>query len=148
DNVVLDGLDLEVPAGQFVALLGHSGCGKSTLLRIIAGLDAEADGDVDKPRYAVVFQEPRLLPCERVLPTVTLGLNTEDRMPRARAVLGEVGLASHEKAWPYTLSGVEAQRVALARALVRDPELLLLDEPFGALDALTRIKMQLLLIDM
>ena len=148
NNVVLDGLDLEVPAGQFVALLGHSGCGKSTLLRIIAGLDRDAEGDVEKPRCAVVFQEPRLLPWKRVLPNVTLGLTADDRVPRARAALADVGLASHEKAWPYTLSGGEAQRVALARALVRDPELLLLDEPFGALDALTRIKMQLLLIDM
>ena len=148
DNVVLDGLDLEVPAGQFVALLGHSGCGKSTLLRIVAGLDRDAEGDVDASRCAVVFQEPRLLPWKRVLPNVTLGLTTDDRVARARAVLAEVGLASHETAWPYTLSGGEAQRVALARALVRDPELLLLDEPFGALDALTRIKMQLLLIDM
>jgi sulfonate transport system ATP-binding protein len=147
-NVVLNGLDLEVPKGQFVALLGHSGCGKSTLLRIIAGLDAEAVGDVDKPRCAVVFQEPRLLPWKRVLPNVTLGLRADERVARARAVLAEVGLSSHEKAWPYTLSGGEAQRVSLARALVRDPELLLLDEPFGALDALTRIKMQLLLTDM
>ena len=148
DNVVLDGLDLDVPAGQFVALLGHSGCGKSTLLRIIAGLDGDAEGEVDAPRCAVVFQEPRLLPWKRVLPNVMLGLAIEDRESRARAVLDDVGLTSHEKAWPYTLSGGEAQRVALARALVRDPELLLLDEPFGALDALTRIKMQLLLTDM
>jgi sulfonate transport system ATP-binding protein len=148
DNVVLDGLDLEVPAGQFVALLGHSGCGKSTLLRIIASLDNGAEGAVDAPPCAVVFQEPRLLPWKRVLPNVTLGLTADDRVPRARAVLADVGLTSHENAWPYTLSGGEAQRVALARALVRDPELLLLDEPFGALDALTRIKMQLLLTDM
>ena len=131
DNVVLDGLDLEVPKGQFVALLGHSGCGKSTLLRIIAGLDADADGEVDKPRCAVVFQEPRLLPWKRVLPNVTLGLNTDDRVAtRARAVLAEVGLASHEKAWPYTLSGgggatghraalVPRSRVAPARRAVR-----------------------------
>jgi sulfonate transport system ATP-binding protein len=148
DNVVLDGLDLEVPAGQFVALLGHSGCGKSTLLRIIAGLDREAEGDVDAPRCAVVFQEPRLMPWKRVLPNVTLGLTADNANARARAVLADVGLAAHEKAWPYTLSGGEAQRVSLARALVRNPKLLLLDEPFGALDALTRIKMQLLLVDM
>jgi sulfonate transport system ATP-binding protein len=148
DNVVLDCLDLEVPAGEFVALLGHSGCGKSTLLRIVAGLDREAGGDVDAPRCAVVFQEPRLMPWKRVLPNVTLGLTAENRVARARAALSDVGLTSHETAWPYTLSGGEAQRVALARALVRDPELLLLDEPFGALDALTRIKMQLLLTEM
>jgi sulfonate transport system ATP-binding protein len=148
DNTVLDGLDLDVSAGQFVALLGHSGCGKSTLLRIIAGLDRDAGGHVDAPRCAVVFQEPRLLPWKRVLSNVTLGLTAADPVARARAVLGEVGLATHEQAWPYTLSGGEAQRVALARALVRDPKLLLLDEPFGALDALTRIKMQLLLTDM
>ena len=80
DNVVLDGLDLEVTRGQFVALLGHSGCGKSTLLRIIAGLDREADGEVEAPRCAVVFQEPRLMPWKRVLPNVTLGLTAEDRV--------------------------------------------------------------------
>src|SRR5262245_40222047 len=84
DKVVLDGLDLEVPAGQFVAVLGQSGCGKSTLLRIIAGLDHDAEGDVDAPRCAVVFQEPRLLPWKRVLPNVTLGLTSENPVPHAR----------------------------------------------------------------
>ena len=148
DNVVLDGIDLHVPAGQFVALLGHSGCGKSTLLRIVAGLDRDATGEIVASRSAVVFQEPRLMPWKRVLPNVTLGLKGGDSLPRARAALADVGLTKQATAWPYTLSGGEAQRVALARALVRDPELLLLDEPFGALDALTRIKMQVLLIEM
>jgi sulfonate transport system ATP-binding protein len=148
DNLVLDGVDLQVPAGQFVALLGHSGCGKSTLLRIVAGLDHDATGEIVASRSAVVFQEPRLMPWKRVLPNVTLGLTGSDPVPRARAALADVGLTSHATAWPYTLSGGEAQRVALARALVREPELLLLDEPFGALDALTRIKMQVLLTEM
>jgi sulfonate transport system ATP-binding protein len=149
DLVVLDALDLDVPAGQFVALLGHSGCGKSTLLRIAAGLDPDVEGEVAVPsRRAVVFQDPSLVPWKRVLHNVTLGVRGGDVTGRARQVLAEVGLTSHERAWPLTLSGGEAQRVALARALIRDPELLLLDEPFGALDALTRIKMHTLLAAM
>lgn len=149
DRLVLDGLDLEVDAGQFVALLGHSGCGKSTLLRIAAGLDPQADGEVVVPtRRAVVFQEPSLVPWKRVLQNVTLGVRGADVAERGERVLAEVGLTSHARAWPLTLSGGEAQRVALARALIRDPELLLLDEPFGALDALTRIKMHELLVAM
>ena len=146
---MLDGLDLEVPAGQFVALLGHSGCGKSTLLRIIAGLDRDAEGDVDEAAVrGRVPGTPAPAVEARVAERDARAHCGRSCAPRPRAVLADVGLASHEKAWPYTLSGGEAQRVALARALVRDPELLLLDEPFGALDALTRIKMQLLLIDM
>jgi len=148
---VLRGLDLSIVPGEFVALLGRSGAGKSTLLRIFAGLDPEYGGDVLVPeRRAVVFQEPRLIPWQKVLANVMLGLRpgTDGRAGlRQRSVeaLGEVGLADHARAWPATLSGGEAQRVALARALVREPHLMLLDEPFGALDALTRTKMHTLL---
>ncbi len=146
DRVVLDGIDLRLHAGEFVAVLGRSGTGKSTLLRILAGLDPVFDGDVDVPeRRAVVFQEPRLLPWKRVVDNVRLGLDRPDAKAAADAALAEVGLDGHRRAWPKTLSGGEAQRVALARALVREPELVLLDEPFGALDALTRIKMHALL---
>ena len=148
---VLDGLTVTIGPGEFVALLGRSGTGKSTLLRILGGLDAEYSGDVLVPeRRAVVFQEPRLLPWERVLANVHLGLKSvpNDSVPISRLALSalrEVGLADHARAWPRTLSGGEAQRVALARALVREPELMLLDEPFGALDALTRARMHGLL---
>jgi sulfonate transport system ATP-binding protein len=151
---VLRGLDLSVGAGEFVALLGRSGTGKSTLLRILGGLDPDYDGDVLVPRRrAVVFQEPRLIPWQRVLPNVALGLRPGDRgrggiRQQTLDALAEVGLAGHAHAWPVTLSGGEAQRVALARALVREPQLMLLDEPFGALDALTRTRMHALLQDL
>lgn len=142
-RTVLDGVDLEIAPGEFVALLGASGSGKSTLLRAVAGLDREATGQIQVPhRRAIVFQEHRLLPWSRVWRNVTLGLTGRDLRARALIALAEVGLAGHADAWPRTLSGGESQRVALARALVRTPELLLLDEPFGALDALTRIKVQ------
>jgi sulfonate transport system ATP-binding protein len=146
-HAVLDGIVLEIGAGEFVALLGRSGSGKSTLLRILAALDQEASGYVRvPPRRSVVFQDARLLPWQRVLPNVVLGLERGSATPQHRLdAHGEVGLRDHARAWPRTLSGGEAQRVALARALVRDPHLLLLDEPFGALDALTRIKMHGLL---
>jgi sulfonate transport system ATP-binding protein len=143
DRTVLGGLDLEVSQGEFVALLGASGCGKSTLLRILAGLDDEADGQVTvHGGAAVVFQEPRLLPWKRVAANVRLGLTGPDREARTEAALADVGLTDRANAWPGTLSGGEAQRVALARALVRNPSVLLLDEPFAALDALTRLRMQ------
>ncbi len=149
DRVVLDHFDLTLPAGQFAALLGHSGSGKSTLVRIVAGLDRDYSGVVQAPeRRAVVFQDPCLMPWKRVLPNVKLGLRSTDADERARRVLKEVGLGNHLRAWPLTLSGGEAQRVSLARALVRDPQLLLLDEPFGALDALTRIRMHALVDDL
>ncbi len=142
-NTVIDRLDLDVPAGQFVVLLGASGCGKSTLLRILADLDTEIGGDVRVPaRRAVAFQSPRLLPWKRVWRNVVLGLPGRPDRARAAAALAEVGLEARAEAWPKTLSGGEAQRTSLARALVREPELLLLDEPFGALDALTRLKAQ------
>jgi sulfonate transport system ATP-binding protein len=145
-RTVLDGVDLTIEPGEFVALLGRSGSGKTTLLRAMAGLDREVTGDIRVPKEtSVVFQDARLLPWARVLDNVALGLGDEQR---ARAALAEVGLTEHAKAWPRTLSGGEAQRVALARALVREPALLLLDEPFGALDALTRIRMHGLLQDL
>ncbi len=145
-RVVLDSLDLTVRRGEFVAMLGRSGSGKSTILRALAGLDLEAEGETRvAEQRAVVFQSPRLFPWKRVHDNVTLGLDGDDVTARAESALREVGLANHLRAWPGTLSGGEAQRVALARALVREPDLLLLDEPFGALDALTRIKMQTLL---
>ena len=143
DNIVLDRLDLRIGDGEFVALLGRSGSGKSTLLRTLAGLDAVEQGSVQAPsRRAVVFQDPRLLPWKRVWRNVALGLEDADPKARALAALAEVELAHRVDAWPGTLSGGEAQRAGLARALVRAPELLLLDEPFAALDALTRLRMQ------
>ncbi|MQY11030.1 Aliphatic sulfonates import ATP-binding protein SsuB [Streptomyces sp. RB5] len=142
-RVVLDRVDLDIAPGEFVALLGPSGSGKSTLLRIVGGIDTGAEGEIGVPgKVAVVFQEHRLLPWERVWRNVTLGLDGGRLRERAVAALGEVGLTARADAWPGTLSGGEAQRVALARALVRTPELLLLDEPFAALDALTRLKAQ------
>lgn len=151
---VLRDLDLSIATGEFVALLGRSGSGKSTLLRILGGLDPDYTGDALVPeRRAVVFQESRLLPWQRVLRNVVVGLppgpdGRAELKQRGLKALGEVGLADHAKAWPVTLSGGEGQRVALARALVREPQLMLLDEPFGALDALTRIRMHDLLKDL
>ncbi len=143
-RAVLDGIDLSVRKGEFVALLGPSGTGKTTLLRILAALDRADAGEVAvAASRSVVFQEPRLVPALKVWRNVVLGhpRNAATRTLAATA-LAEVGLASHADAWPRTLSGGEAQRVALARALVQEPDLLLLDEPFAALDALTRIRMQ------
>lgn len=142
---VLRGVDVDLRPGEFVALLGRSGSGKTTLLRILAGLDDSAEGDAYVPvRRAVGFQDARLLPWMTVLDNVVLGLRGDDAEARGRLAIEEVGLAGHEHDWPKTLSGGEAQRAALARALVRAPELLLLDEPFGALDALTRVRMHAL----
>ncbi|MCW2694128.1 MAG: sulfonate transporter ATP-binding protein [Mycobacterium sp.] len=152
-RTVLAGVDLTLADGEFVALLGRSGSGKSTLLRILAGLDAAAIGSVTvRGSVAVAFQEPRLLPWRPVWRNIVLGLRREPGDPPARTValeaLAEVGLAERADAWPLTLSGGEAQRASLARALVRRPRLLLLDEPFGALDALTRLSVHRLVTDL
>jgi sulfonate transport system ATP-binding protein len=142
ERTVIDGLDLVLDRSEFVILLGQSGCGKSTLLRLLAGLDRPDGGTISVPRRrAVVFQEPRLLPWQRVWRNVTIGVHQRDGREVASKVLDEVGLGTYADAWPKTLSGGEAQRVALARALVADPELVLLDEPFAALDAITRLRM-------
>ncbi|MEX3655717.1 ABC transporter ATP-binding protein [Mycolicibacterium fortuitum] len=154
DQQVLGDLELQIADGGFVAMLGRSGSGKSTLLRVLAGLDDQVTGSVRVPRSrAVVFQNPRLLPWRRALANVTFALpdagpDAPSRTARGHAALQEVGLAEKTRAWPLSLSGGEAQRVSLARALVREPDLLLLDEPFGALDALTRLKMYGLLHDL
>ena len=145
---VLNGLDLDIAAGEFVALIGRSGTGKSTLLRALAGLDRDVAGHgriVVPDSVSVVFQDSRLLPWKRIGDNVVFGLRGPDAAVRGRQALSEVGLAGRERAWPYQLSGGEQQRAALARSLVREPELLLADEPFGALDALTRIRMHALL---
>ena len=142
DRAVLNNLSLTLRSSEFVVLLGPSGCGKSTLLRLLAGLDKPDAGSVSVPKArAIVFQADRLLPWQRVLKNVTIGLHQDDADERALATLAEVGLADRAKAWPRELSGGEAQRVALARALVADPDLVLLDEPFAALDAITRLRM-------
>ncbi|MGW4223314.1 ABC transporter ATP-binding protein [Streptomyces bauhiniae] len=142
-RAVIDDLHVDLAPGEFVALLGRSGCGKSTLLRVLAGLDRDIDGTVLVPRRrAVAFQAPRLMPWKRVWRNVLLGLPGKPERGLAEQALEEVGLGHRVNAWPKTLSGGEAQRVSLARALVREPDLLLLDEPFGALDALTRINAQ------
>jgi sulfonate transport system ATP-binding protein len=144
---VLDHVDLDIASGEFVALIGRSGSGKSTLLRALAGLDRDVTGELSVAgTVSVAFQEPRLLPWRRVRANVSLGLRAGDPRSVARAALAEVGLAERAGAWPLTLSGGEAQRAALARALVREPSLLLLDEPFSALDALTRISMHRLVL--
>ncbi|EJL94798.1 ABC-type nitrate/sulfonate/bicarbonate transport system, ATPase component, partial [Herbaspirillum sp. CF444] len=145
DRLVINGLNLQIARGEFVALLGESGCGKTTLLRALSGLDAIDGGRIDGPKQpAVVFQEPRLIPWDPLWRNVALGLDDRPGKPLARAALEEVGLGDRIDDWPRNLSGGQAQRVALARALVREPRLLLLDEPFAALDALTRIRMHAL----
>jgi sulfonate transport system ATP-binding protein len=148
-RVVLDSIDLTIHPGELVALLGASGSGKTTLLRALAGLDDATTGAVKTPaRKAVVFQEHRLMPWKRVAENVSLGVTGPDVAGRTSRVLDEVGLKGRERDWPRQLSGGQSQRVALARALVRDPGLLLLDEPFGALDALTRLRMQELVLEL
>ncbi|WP_418137723.1 ABC transporter ATP-binding protein [Agrobacterium sp. El2ro-1b] len=152
DKLVLRGIDLDVREGEFLAVIGKSGCGKSTLLRILAGLDTPTTGTVSKDpsnRTRMMFQEPRLLPWERIANNVSVGLTGiakgEAAREQALGILEEVGLKDRAGEWPYVLSGGQKQRVALARALVAHPQILALDEPLGALDALTRIEMQLLL---
>ncbi|GJE49245.1 Aliphatic sulfonates import ATP-binding protein SsuB [Methylobacterium tardum] len=157
-NAVIEGLNLFLPAGGFTAVVGRSGCGKSTLLRLILGLETPTGGRIDlekpdsssprrsEPPKRIMFQEPRLLPWARVVDNVAVGLSGHgsraERRERALAALAEVGLSDKAGQWPATLSGGQRQRVALARALVSRPGLLALDEPLGALDALTRIGMQ------
>jgi sulfonate transport system ATP-binding protein len=149
-RTVLSDLDVEVQRGEFVALLGASGSGKTTLLRVLLGLESTSEGDVLVPEArTTVFQEPRLVASMKVWRNVLIGQpRTAQRHQVAMDALHEVGLEAVADAWPGTLSGGEAQRVALARALVRQPELLLLDEPFAALDALTRLKMQALVAEL
>lgn len=143
-------LDLDIASGEVVAVIGPSGCGKSTLLRLIAGLDAPTTGTVafaaGRPRIGMVFQDNRLLPWLDVagnvgLPLRIAGVPRAARAARARALCADVGLAGFEDHWPATLSGGMAQRAALARAFAQDPDILLLDEPFAALDAITRARM-------
>lgn len=157
-KAVLRGFNLRSPAGQFLAVVGRSGCGKSTLLRLVTGLDRPDHGRVlfgDRPGAEnglprrVMFQEPRLLPWATVLANVEIGLGAARGAPGGREqaleTLASVGLEDRAGEWPSVLSGGQKQRVALARALVSRPGLLALDEPLGALDALTRIEMQQLL---
>jgi sulfonate transport system ATP-binding protein len=156
----LDGVSLTVPIGEIVAVVGGSGCGKSTLLRLVSGLDRPSDGAImldgepvtaPHEKIGMVFQEPRLLPWLTVADNVGFGLQAlprEERDPRVAAQLARVGLADKAGVWPRELSGGQAQRVALARALVMRPEVLLLDEPFSALDAFTRVDLQDHLLDL
>ncbi len=153
NRTVLKDVNLRISPGQFVAVVGRSGCGKSTLLRLLAGLEKTTSGDLlsgNAPLNKVqddtrlMFQDDRLLPWKKVIDNVGLGLKGNWR-PAAQAALEEVGLADRASEWPAALSGGQKQRVALARALVHRPRLLLLDEPLGALDALTRIEMQSLI---
>lgn len=152
---VLDDVSFSVEPGSFVALLGPSGCGKSTLLRLLAGLDHPTQGAVNvdgevvgepDPSRILVFQDPTLFPWRTVWDNVALGLEAQGILKQARGRVNEaielVGLTGFDKAYPHQLSGGMAQRVALARALVNDPRLLLLDEPLGKLDSLTRMTMQ------
>jgi len=150
---VLQQIDLHIDAGQFVAVVGRSGCGKSTLLRLLAGLETASSGQLllgteplgqGSADTKLMFQDARLLPWKRVIDNVGLGLSGDWR-DKALQALEAVGLVDRAQEWPAALSGGQKQRVALARALIRHPHLLLLDEPLGALDALTRIEMQQLI---
>src|SRR5699024_3721944 len=147
---VLKGIDLNIKKGEFVAIVGKSGCGKSTLLRLLAGLEKQSGGEIrvnDQPlrqlnKYAIImFQDGRLLPWKRVIDNIHIGLSAEQK-EKAIDAIRNVGLEEKMYDWPRKLSGGQQQRVALARALVHEPDLLLLDEPLGALDALTRMEMQ------
>ncbi len=146
---VLDSLNFKIQRGEFIAIVGKSGCGKSTLLRLIAGLEKTTGGHVQmngKPvskqmdHIKIMFQDGRLLPWKNVLANVNIGLKKNERH-KGEELLEQVGLLERADDYPNVLSGGQRQRVALARALVHEPELLLLDEPLGALDALTRIEM-------
>nr|WP_174880890.1 ATP-binding cassette domain-containing protein [Metabacillus niabensis] len=153
---VLTGIDLKVNKGEFIAIVGKSGCGKSTLLRLIAGLEHPTGGELllngksineQNSPAKIMFQDGRLLPWKTVEQNVGLGLKKENQ-EKITKMLEQVGLSERAKDWPAVLSGGQKQRVALARALVHEPELLLLDEPLGALDALTRIEMHQLIEDL
>jgi sulfonate transport system ATP-binding protein len=153
DTQVLGGVNLDIQPGEFVAIVGRSGCGKSTLLRHVAGLEKPSEGFVHVDRGQVIgiredirvlFQDARLLPWKKVIANVQIGVKSGDK-GRAEQALKQVGLLNRADEWPAVLSGGERQRIALARALVGEPRLLLLDEPLGALDALTRIEMQRLI---
>ncbi|PGH57121.1 ABC transporter [Azospirillum palustre] len=158
---VLDGVELRVEPGELVALLGPSGCGKSTLLRLVAGLEPPSQGRIladgrpiagPDPSRVVVFQDPTLYPWRTVRDNVALGLEARGLLRsqghRIDKALALVGLTGFEKAYPHQLSGGMAQRAALARALVNDPRLLILDEPLGKLDSLTRLAMQSELVEL
>jgi len=157
---VLRDIDLQIEPGEFVAIVGRSGCGKSTLLRLLAGLERSTQGQIELDRaplrpdavaeqgLRLMFQDARLLPWKTVAQNVALGLKGADVDARVLEALSAVGLAERAKEWPAALSGGQRQRVALARALIHRPRLLLLDEPLGALDALTRIEMQQLIEDL
>ncbi len=156
----LAGISLEVAPGEILVVIGGSGCGKSTMLRAISGLDPPTQGKVvldgvmiaaPHEQIGIVFQEPRLLPWLRVADNVGFGIEhrpKEERAKQVAAALDRVGLTDKARMWPRELSGGQAQRVALARALVPRPEVLLLDEPFSALDAFTRIDLQDHLLDL
>lgn len=156
-NQVLSGIDLDIEAGQFIAIVGRSGCGKSTLLRLLAGLDVPSAGTVEmdgslsgwRDKVRLMFQEPRLLPWQRVAANVEIALPHlppgAGRRKLAEDAITQVGLSGRQGEWPSVLSGGQKQRVALARALASHPRVLAFDEPLGALDALTRIEMQALI---
>jgi sulfonate transport system ATP-binding protein len=154
EHHVLTDISIAINRGEIVSLIGRSGSGKSTVLRVFAGLSPDHTGErAVTGAPALAFQEPRLFPWRDVLTNVVYGLNRsrldrEEAEARADRALSDVGLADRATVWPSTLSGGQAQRVSLARALVAEPELLLLDEPFGALDALTRLTMRGLLLDL
>lgn len=151
---VLRNIDLEVKNGEFIAVVGRSGCGKSTLLRMIAGLETVSSGGLTvngqelngrNQRAKIMFQDGRLLPWKNVYDNIGLGLKHNSQKEKIPLLLEQVGLSDRAQAWPSELSGGQQQRVALARALIHEPEILLLDEPLGALDAFTRIEMHQLI---
>lgn len=156
NNTVLQNLNLHIKPGEFVAIVGRSGCGKSTLLRLIADLEKPSSGTIklqssesfrtaiNSSDIRVMFQDPRLLPWKNIVKNITLGLE-KTQYPKAEQLLEKVGLRSKANLWPAQLSGGQRQRTALARALSHQPKILLLDEPLGALDALTRLEMQQLI---
>ncbi len=157
EKVVLNDINLRVNKGEFIAIVGRSGCGKSTLLRIIAGIEQIQSGNIfvkeeklngRNDMVKMMFQDGRLLPWKKVYENIGLGLKTTEKRNEIISLLEKVGLKEHANKWPSALSGGQQQRVALARALIHEPELLLLDEPLGALDALTRIEMQDLIKDL